>query len=174
MATNNNGVRGHNGRIAELRESIHRAFPAETYTGKITRYDEELDDPELDEEKDLYEALKGRKWTDVPKEFLQNQPDGYVLLADEAFRAFIAAWLMCALENIDADHDVRNFLVYAFSPKHDMVPDTTDFALHRIRNLNLEQRDTLRSVLLEIGERAPDSYLKRLASEAVALIDMLD
>lgn len=45
-------------RITELRESIRRAFPAETYVGRITRYYDNLDDPELDEEKDLFHQAR--------------------------------------------------------------------------------------------------------------------
>jgi hypothetical protein len=160
-------------RIAELRQSIERAFPAKPYIGKIMPFDEKLDDPEMDEEKELYDALKGRKWTEVPKEILHNQPDAYVLLTDEAFTAFIAAWLMCSLEDMEGENEVRNFLVYAFSPKHDKLPDTTEFVRHQIRALNQEQRHTLRSILLEVAEREPSSFVKRLASEAVALIDTI-
>jgi hypothetical protein len=35
---------------------IQRSFPAEIYDGVITHYDDKLDDPEFDEEKELYEG----------------------------------------------------------------------------------------------------------------------
>jgi hypothetical protein len=161
-------------RIAALRESIRHVFPAETYKGPITPHDDQLDDPDLDEEKDLYEALKGRTWKDVPPSILDNQPDGYVLLTDEAFAAFLAAWLMRSLENMDGENEIRDFVVYTFSPKHDMVPDTTWFILRRLRSLVPEQRHTLHSLLTEFSERDPSAFQRRLASEAVALLDSLE
>jgi hypothetical protein len=162
-----------NERIRTLRESILKAFPAKKYEGNITRYDDKVDDPELDDEKELYEALVGRTWAEVPKHLLRNQPDGYELLTDEAFAVFLPAWLMSALENVDGENEVRNFVVYAFSPKHDMTPDTTEFTLRRLRGLSLTQRVTLVSVLREFAEHERNSYRRRLAFEAVALVDGL-
>ena len=159
--------------IAALRESIRRAFPEEKYTGRITHYDDKLDDPELDEEKYLYEGLKGKRWTEVPQQLLDSRPDGYALLTDEAFIAYLAAWLTRSLENIDSENEVRDFVVYAFSPKHDMVPDTTDRVLHRLRALDPEQRETLRSLLAEFAERDPSAFQRTLASDAVVLIGTL-
>ncbi|HSE50453.1 MAG TPA: hypothetical protein VLA96_14700 [Terriglobales bacterium] len=155
-----------------LRDSIRRSFPAEAYTGRITRYDD-ADNPEMDDEKELYKALSGRKWTEVPKELLRSQPDGYELLTEEAFAAFLAAWLMDSLENIDGENEVRNFLVYAFSPREGLIPDMTGFKIQRLRCLSPEQRQTLRLLLSEFVERERSSYQKKLASAAVALIDGL-
>jgi hypothetical protein len=56
-------MQGQDGRISILRESIRRSFSDEPYTGQVTPYDDKLDDPELDEDKDLYDALNGRRWT---------------------------------------------------------------------------------------------------------------
>ena len=173
MSNDDTAIRGHNVRIDELRKLIRHAFPAEAYTGRITPCDDELDDPDLDDEKDLYEALKGRRWTDLPQRFLDNQPDGYVLLIDEAFGAFLPAWLIRSLENIDGENEVRDFVVYTFSPKHDMVPDTTDFILHRLRTLSPEQRHVLHSLFVEFAERDPSAFQRKLASEAITLLDTL-
>jgi hypothetical protein len=162
-----------NARTSELREAIQQTFPAERYDGVITNDDKKLDDPELDDEKELYEALKGKKWTDVPQQLLDTQPDGYVLLTDEAFAAFIAAWLMRSLESLDGENEVRDFVVYAFSPRDDMVPDTTGLVLHRMRILSSQQRRVLHSLLTEFAERDPSEFQKRLALEAVALLESL-
>jgi hypothetical protein len=173
MSNDDATTHGRSGRIAELRESIRHTFPAEIFTQSITPCDQTRDDPELDEEKYLYESLKGRKWTEVPPQVLTNQPDGYMLLTAEAFKALLAAWLIRSLDNIDSENEVRDLVVYAFSPKHDMVPDTTDFILHRLRALSAEQRDTLHSLLLEFAERDSSAFQRKLAAEAVALIDSL-
>jgi hypothetical protein len=152
---------------------IQRAFPAKTYDGVITGYDDKLNDPELDEEKELYENLKGKKWTDVPQQLIKNKPDGYVRLTNESFAAFIAAWLMRSLENMNGENEVRDFVVYAFSPKHDMVPDTTEFIRQRLIALNPEQRYVLHALLTEFAKIDPSAFQRRLALEAVALLESL-
>jgi len=170
---------GVNEQISRLRESIRRAFPAEPYVGKVTEYDDELsselreDQAILDEDQYLFRALKGAKWTEVPKQLLENLPDGYELLSDEAFVAFLPAWLARALDDMDSENDVRNFVVYAFSPKTDMVPDTTDRILGRLRLLSSEQRSVVRSLLVEFCERGTAPFVRALAVKAVALIDKL-
>jgi hypothetical protein len=173
MSNDDTALHGRNGRMTELRESIRRTFPAEIYRQSITPCDQTLDDPDLDEEKYLHESLKGRKWTEVPQQVLTNQPDGYMLLTAEAFKVFLAAWLIRSLDNIDSENEVRDFVAYAFSPKHDMVPDTTDFILHRLRALSPEQRDILHSLLLEFAERESSAFQRKLAAEAAVLIDSL-
>jgi hypothetical protein len=154
------GAQEPDGRIVALRESILGSFPAEPYTGKVTPNDADLGDPELDEDLDLYETLKGRKWTEVATKLLRDQPSGYGLLTDEAFVAFLPAWLMSSLERMDAENEVRNFLVYAFSN-----------TMRQFRVLNPEQRLTVRSVLAEFAERGTSPFVRTLAVQALALID---
>ena len=160
-------------RTVQLRKLIRSAFPAHIYDGVITNYDDKLEDPELDEEKELYERLKGKTWIDLPQQFLDSQPDGYVLLVDKAFVAFIAAWLTRSLDNIDGENKVRDFVIYAFGPKHDLVPDMTGFIRQRLITLDSQQRNVLHALLTESAETAPSAFQRKLASEAVGLIDSL-
>ena len=57
---------GVNEQISRLRESIRRAFPAGSYVGKVTEYDDELsselreDQAILDEDQDLFRAQGGQ------------------------------------------------------------------------------------------------------------------
>jgi hypothetical protein len=163
-------VGGSNEQISRLRESIRRAFPAETYVGNVTQYDDELsselreDQAILDEEQDLFRALKGRKWTEVPKELLENLPSGYGLLSGEAFVAFLPAWLSRALDDMDVENEVRNFLVYGFD---------TMTILGQLRLLSPEQRSVVRSLLVEFCERGTAPFVRALAVKALALIDKL-
>lgn len=85
-------TREENQRIALLRDSIRRSFPDEAYTGKVTDYDNIYNPDDeatyiLDENQDLYEALNGRRWTDIKPELMHHLPSGYDLLADEAYVA---------------------------------------------------------------------------------------
>ncbi len=152
-------------RIRGLRESIRRFFPAQPYKGKVTDHDGEFPDhfdeetAILDDEKELYEALRGKAWTAVPNEIFQHQPSGYGLLTDEAFAAFLAAWLMRSLDNMDAENEVRDFVVYSSQ------------TMRRFRVLNPEQQLTVRSLLVEFAERGTSKFVADLAKEAVALID---
>ena len=152
-------------RIRELRESIRRFFPAQPYKGKVTDHDGEFPDhfdeetAILDDEKELYEALRGKAWTAVPTEIFQHQPSGYGLLTDEAFTAFLATWLMRSLDNMDAENEVRDFVVYSFQ------------TMRRFRVLKPEQQLTVRSLLVEFAERGTDKFVANLAKEAVVLID---
>jgi|ERR1700690_1203309 len=160
VENNKTETQGQAERIDALRESIRRSFPAESYKGRVTPNDDGLDDPDLDEDRDLYEALNGRKWTEVPTRLLQAESSGYELLTDEAFTAFLPAWLMRSLEDMDAENEVRNFVVYSFSA-----------TMRRFSVLNPEQQLTVRSILEQFTERGTCTYVRNLAAEAIALID---
>lgn len=146
-------------RIVALRELIQRAFPAEVYKGKVMSVDGKWT-PELDEEKELFDALHARRWTDLPEQLLTSQPDGYCLLTDGAFAAFFAAWMMVSLENIEAENEVRNFVAYAF---HN--------TLRKFETLNTDQQKVVRSLLEEFAHHERSPYIRRCAAESVALID---
>ena len=146
-------------RIVALHESIRRAFPAEPYSGKITSMDGDWP-PELDDDEILYNALNGRRWTELPTHLLCAQPDGYELLTDNAFVAFLPAWLMYSLEDLTQENEVRDFIVYSFSN-----------TMRKFRCLNSDQQRTVRSILLEFTERGTCALVRKLAAEAIALID---
>ncbi len=164
-------------RIIALQDAIQRAFPAIPYTGKVTRCDgawlPELTEENAihDDDKFLFEELKNRKWTDVPKKFLYEMPGDFVLLTDEALKAFLAAWLVCCLDNIAGENIAREYVVYAFSPSG--VTPTTDFTINQLRALDLEQRSVLRALLGEFALREPSEFIKKRAGDAVELIDSL-
>ena len=163
MATDANergALQGQGDVTAALREAIRCSFPDEPYIGKVTPNDDQLDDPELDEDKDLRDALNGRRWTEVPAKLLHDLPDGYVLLTDEAFVAFLPAWLMRSLEHMDEENEVRNFIVYSFS-----------HTMRQFRVLNPGQQRTVRSILAEFTQRGTCASVGKRATEAVALVD---
>lgn len=150
-------------RLTALKLSIKQGFPATRYDGQITPCDDDLDREEFDEDKDLYDGLKGRVWTEIPKTLLHHLPGGYVLLTNDAFVAFFAAWLMYSLEDLDQENEVRNFLVYSF------CEDSS-----RLGALNSEQRHTLRSLIVEFTARGTVPFVQRLAVQALELIDRFE
>jgi hypothetical protein len=158
-----------------LRNAIQKAFPVVVYEGPITRSDgawlPELTDENAihDDDKFVYEALKDRKWTDVPKEFLHQEPDGYLLLTDEALVSYLAAWLMCSLDDIGDENLVRDYLTYAFSPSaEDWI---REFKLNLVRSLNSEQRAVLRLLMVDFAQREPSEFVRSHAAAAVGFID---
>jgi len=147
--------------IAGLRKAIRSAFPEEPYKGEIAPHDQDGEWPEeLDDDETLYKTLQGQKWTEVPEQLLLKQPDGFVLLTDAAFVAFFAAWLTRALDDMSAENQVREFVVYSFCDN-----------LRQFRILDEHQRSALHSVLVEFSQREPNRFVRQKASDAVALID---
>jgi hypothetical protein len=165
-------------RLTALRDSIVRVFPSIPYTGQVTPHDGAWL-PELTEENAihdddmlLYEALHGRKWSDVPRDFIYAMAGDFVLLTDEALVAFLAAWLVRSLENIDGKNWVREMFVYSFSPIGTMP--TRDLIVKHLRALNLDQRALVRALLVEFGQRERSEFIRRHAASAVELIDSLN
>ena len=149
-------------KIAALKEDLRRVFPAVTYHGPITTADGRWT-PELDDDQDVYEHLKGLSWPQAPTSLMLGQPDGYLLLADAAFTAFLPAWLMLSLERAEEHEDeIREFLIYSFSS-----------TLRQFRLLNPEQRELVRSIIAEFHLRITDAFVKSSANEALELIDRL-
>ncbi len=161
-------------RLAILRRAIRQAFPPVSYTGKITRCDGAWlpgmteDNAIHDDDMFVYEALKNRSWNDVPTGFLhEQQPDGFILLADDALPAYLPAWLMYSLDKIDGENTIREYLVYAFSPRD------TIFAGNMLRALSPEQRSVVRSLLAEFARVERSDFIRDHAAAAVKLFDGL-
>jgi hypothetical protein len=81
---------------------------------------------------------------------------------------------MSSIENLQGENRARDFVVYSFSPRHDMVPDTTSFILHRLELLNPAQRDVLRSLLKLFAEWEASAFQKKLAFNALVLLDTFE
>jgi hypothetical protein len=146
---------------AELVQAkIRTAFPDSEFFGLITSADGSLNE-ELDEEQALYGALRGRKWTEIPASFVGSYPDGVVLLTDEAFAAFLPAWLTCALQ----DRTVRELMVYTFSPR-----EPSERMNRRIRSLTSSQREALLAFLAHCVEVESSSFVKERARRALVRI----
>jgi hypothetical protein len=164
-------------RVRALRDAILNSFPGVAVEGKITNCDGAWlprltrENAIHEDDKLVYEALTGRTWSDIPKQFLREEPDGFVLLTDEAFVAYLAAWLVCALDDMDGENIVREFVIYSFSPSQKQQPDMTPEKIRRLRLMNSEQRATVRSLLAEFAGRERSFFIRRFATNAVGLID---
>lgn len=161
--------------LNDLKNAILRAFPDVLFEGKITRHDGAWL-PELAEENAihdddmfLYEALKGHKWSDIPRQFLYDIPDGFVLLTKEALIAFMGAWLMCSLENLTGENGVREYFIYTFGRKKE--GESKDFTIGLLRAFNPEQLAVLRLLLMEFSKSEPSNFVREHAHNAIKLIE---
>jgi len=160
--------------VDDLLVKIRAAYPDTAFSGSVTRVDglpdEKLGEEELDEEKALYHGLRGKRWTDVDGSFVASNVDGISLLTDDAFTAFLPAWLIAALGN----NNVRELLVYHFSPNlpDDQMSESTAHQLserqdRRIRQLTSAQIEALLAFLTYCFEVETSEFIKRHARKAV-------
>jgi hypothetical protein len=151
--------------IALLRETVKKAFPAEKYSGAITQHDPGPWDEERDEEQALYETLKSKTWTETSPDFLQANPDAYLLLTPLAYRAFVAAWLNYSLEHMEGENEVREFLIYTCCPP--------GHCWEILSPLSPKQRGTVRALMSEFASRERSSSIREKAEKALARMDEL-
>lgn len=142
-------------------DKIRDAFPDITYSGSITPADG-LQNEELDEERALYSELKGKKWSQVSTSFIEANPDAVVLLTDQAFFAFLPAWLNCAITH----EKVREMTAYMFEPRRqkERPPKLMD---NRIRQLSSPQRKAIEALLAYCVHVEPSPYIKKSAQNAL-------
>jgi hypothetical protein len=169
--------------LTDLQNAILRAFPDVVFDGQITPHDGEWPNEPTEEdaiydgqviygdEMLLYEGLKGHKWSDIPREFIQGMAIDFVLLTSKALVAFIAAWLMCSLENLTGENDVRQHFIYKFGPNKD--EQSRDFTISLLRAFNPEQLAVLRLLLAEFSKSESSSFVREHAHNAVKFIDNL-
>lgn len=163
--------------LTDFKNAILCAFPDVVFEGKITRHDGAWL-PELTEENAihdddmfLYETLKGHKWSDIPRQFLYDMAGGFVLLTNEALIAFMGAWLMCSLENLTGQNDVREYFIYTFGRKNE--GQIKDFTIGMLRAFNPAQLAVLRLLLMEFSKSESSSFVRENADNAVKFIDSL-
>jgi hypothetical protein len=118
----------------------------------------------------LYEGLKGHKWSDIPRKFIQGMAIDFVLLTSEALVAFIAAWLMRSLGNLTGKNDVRTHFINMFSQDRD---EDKELTIDLLRAFNPEQLAVLRLLFAEFSKSEPPSFVREDAHNAVKFIDRL-
>lgn len=167
-------------RLTHLQNAILRAFPDVVFDGPITHHDNEWPDdiPEnriyegqvlYGDEMFLYQELKGHKWSEVSREFIQGMATEYVLLTSEALVAYIAAWLMHSLENLTGENQVRDLFIYMFTPRDEQK----DFIISLFRAFNPEQLVVLRLLLVEFSETVSSDYVREYALNGVKFTEGL-
>jgi hypothetical protein len=168
--------------LTHLRNAVLRAFPDVVFDGQITPHDGEWPNDLTEnaiyegqviygDEKILYEGLKGHKWSDISRQFIEGMAIDFVLLTSEALVTFIAAWLMRSLENLTGQNDVRNYFIYTFGLNKD--EQSRDFTISLLRAFNPEQLAVLRLLLAEFSKSESSNFVREHAHNAMKLIESL-
>lgn len=161
---------------APLREMIFRFFPQSVYTGTIIAGGDVDDGPQQlstksSDERALVHMLKGKRWTEIPLQFLDQHQGDFVLLAAEAFAAFIPAWLVFALDN---DFTGAEYIVYTFAPRDPQgSSQIRQISIEMFQALSPLQRRTLLIFLQAIAMYDPSDYVRDYAEAAVDAVDNL-
>jgi hypothetical protein len=146
---------------------IRAAFPDVAFNEQITPADHLLDDEFYDEERDLFAALHGKSWTEVPRSALPGLGGGLPLLTENAFRTFLPAWLKAGLE----DPDFRECVVFTFY-RDERERDTT-FMDERLRPMTSSQMEALRTYFSHLVAIGTSKLERESAQVAFAYIDKL-
>ncbi len=142
----------------ELRYQIREAFPATQFIGPITSCD-------CEECTHIREELRHKRWDEIPTTFLDFTCSP-TLLTPEAFIAFLPAYLLRALDDLDRHSVVVEFTVYSLCPdkpeKHGQEEqvghqDGVSRLLQRARSMNPVQIQAIRAFLVFVQENAGDA-----------------
>lgn len=157
-----------NAEALTLKRTIEQVFPAEAYAGAITPVDGQLE-PELDEELALFRALSGKSWTQVPPSVIDENPGGHILLTEQAFVAFLPAWLVRSLDDVEGDNETRDRLIYSLGPSR---PESgNDHMRLRLKALSIDQRAALRSAIELFSTAEKNDFTRAQAGLALRFID---
>lgn len=156
--------------IASLRKMICESFPDEKFDDMHFPGDGE----ELDDARELYYTLRNLKWSEVPEAFIRSYPSELALLRDAEFVAFLPAWLFQALEDAGKANPVREYMIYTFSPQHELIPDRTSRIARRLQQMSRAQVETVRLVLKALTKHEPSKFIREHAISAVAFVDNIE
>jgi hypothetical protein len=130
----------------ELRGQIRDAFPAETFGGAITECD-------CEECLDIRAGLRNKRWDEIPAAFLDFTCSP-TLLEAEAYRAFLPAYMLRALDNLSEDSVVTEFTVYSLCPHENHYKGP--WLQERVRLMNPYQIEAIRAFLLFAQEHSEE------------------
>ena len=99
------------------------------------------------------------RWSEIPPSFIDDYPDGVLLLTDAAYAEFLTAWLT---RELDRDR-AREYMVYMFSPR-----EPSEILDRRIRGLTSKQQEVLRAFLTYSLDVEQSQSIKEYAKRAVA------
>jgi Family of unknown function (DUF6714) len=117
------------------------------------------------EREQITRDFAGRHWSELGVEFVRRQPEALLLMSPDAFRFYLPAYVLAAVE-----HSRRSDLAPA-AVVQSLTPPSRDAASarwfeERVRGLSNEQRAALRGALQVIA--GAGLFLEREAEQALA------
>jgi hypothetical protein len=98
--------------LEKFRTQLISAFPPQQFYGPIARC-------ECEECSALRRELPGKRWDQIPAEFVDLNSGALCLLEPGALAAFLAAWLWRSMETLDDKSVLAEFTVYSLCPGSD-------------------------------------------------------
>ena len=141
----------------ELKAQIRVAFPASPYYGPITECT-------CDECTDIKEGLRYKRWDELPARFIE-WTFNTSLISAEAFREFIPAYLLYALDDLDRKTPVLDYIIYDLCPyvdEDDKPPKQADIdkdllrGRKRAKGISREQVQAVRAFLEFVRDNASE------------------
>lgn len=90
----------------EYRRKLIRAFPPQPFHGLVSSHDE------CDEGIALRKKLPGRRWDEIPVDFVDFNSGSLPLLEPAALIAFLPAWLLRSMETLWDESVLSEFTMY--------------------------------------------------------------
>lgn len=152
---------------AALREQIEEAFRDSVYPGHSNIvYDLRYADC-----REVAEAFKAKHWKDVPLEVLLHYHESLSFFSDEAFRFYLPAYLLIAVERYGEADVIPLYVLFSLQPPP--TGEERDRFLRRMEGFTRAQREAIKSFLRfmrdEHAADFPTSDLTR--DEPSALLD---
>jgi hypothetical protein len=99
--------------LEEFRDQLMAAFPPHPFHGLISAHDE------CDEGIALRRELPGKRWDQVPAEFLDFNSGSLPLFEPDALVTFLPAWLLRSMETLNNKSVLAEFTMYFLCPGSD-------------------------------------------------------
>jgi hypothetical protein len=96
--------------VEEFRGKVTRAFPPQPFYGLVSSHNE------CDEGIALRQELPGKRWDEVPADFIDFNSGSLPLLEPDALRAFLPAWLLRSMETLGDESVLSEFAMYFLCP----------------------------------------------------------
>jgi hypothetical protein len=94
----------------DFRQKLLLAFPPQPFRGVVSTHDE------CDDGISLRKELPGKRWDEIPPEFLDFHSGSLPLLEPAALQAFLPAWLQRSMETLDEPRVLSEFTMFFLSP----------------------------------------------------------
>lgn len=138
--------------VEDFRGRLVRAFPPAPFFGTVSG------SCECDECVALRLNLPGKRWDEVPTEFIDFNSGSLPLLLPHALVAFLPAYLLRSMETLDQEGVVAEFTMYFLCPGNEKEGWEEDRAARLVSLFDPEQRKAIGDYLRAVVERSDLRY----------------